>query len=241
MKGRTKKPIVEKLPVQLSQLRALAASLQAAREEERIRISREMHDGLGEMLTGIDLGLVLLANLLETKNVRCEEIDASLAELRALARETTGRVRKLCTQLRPSVLDDLGLISALEWQAGDFQKRSNIKCALELEELGPVPAELATAIFRIFQEVLTNVARHARASQINVNLKKYPSDLVLTVKDNGCGITTRDLAETKSLGLLGMQERAAMLGGTVEFLGEPGKGTEVIVRIPLTPPDPPAN
>ena len=220
------------------QLRALAARLQEAREEERIRISREMHDGMGEMLSGMEMNLAWMQTLLDEKNPRVQrkEMLEKIEVLHTLTHGAAERVRKLCTELRPSVLDDLGLVAAMEWQAREFQTRTKIRCEAKFEsEQLAASREQATAIFRIFQEILTNVARHAQASKVRVTLRKSDSNIVLEIKDNGKGIRPEDMAGTKSLGLLGMKERAGLLGGKMEIAGAPGKGTRVSVTIPIAP------
>ncbi len=218
------------------QLRALAARLQAAREEERIRISREIHDDLGELLTGLKMGLAWIRDRLEEPSSAENRgpLREKIAAMGLLADSTTHRVRKLCTELRPSILDDLGLVAAIEWQTREFQKRTNIRCEASLEEKQIVATpDQATALFRILQEVLTNVARHSQASKVRVSLKAESRNLVMEVKDNGRGIQPEELSGTGSLGLLGMQERAAVLGGTVEIHGQKGRGTIVAVTIPV--------
>ena len=146
-------------------------------------------------------------------------------------------MRKLCTELRPSILDDLGLVAAIEWQAREFQKRTNIRCEAILEEKQIVAtSDQATALFRILQEILTNVARHSQASKVRLSLKAEGRNLMMEVKDNGRGIQTGELSGTGSLGLLGMQERAAVLGGMVEIHGQKGRGTTIAVTIPVGQP-----
>ena len=147
---------------------------------------------------------------------------------------TASLMRKLCTELRPGVLDDLGLTAAIEWQAREYQMRTGLECkvSLEIGEL-EVDPERSTALFRIFQEILTNVARHAQATRVDVRVKKSRTHLSMEVKDNGRGIRESEKAGTKSLGLLGMRERAIVLGGEVEIKGHPGKGTTVRVIMPL--------
>ncbi len=217
-------------------LRALAARLQAAREEERIRISREIHDRLGETLTGLKFSFGWMRTTLEngdTQEVRKQLLER-IAAMGALADDTAHHVRKLCTELRPSVLDDLGIVPAIEWQVSEFQARTNIRAEAKAEVRHLVASrDQATALFRICQEILTNVARHAQASKVRVALKAVGGNLLLQVKDNGKGFKAEDMADTKTLGLLGMQERAAILGGKVEILGEPGSGTTVTVTIPM--------
>ena len=219
------------------QLRALAARLQAAREEERLRISREMHDGLGEMLTRMDVTLALMRPLLETPAGEAGPRAAleKIVELRGLISGTANLVRDLCTELRPAVLDDLGLVPALEWQAQQFQNRTGIRCELRLPEHVPLNNEQALTLFRIFQELLTNIARHSQASKMQLCLQSSGNEVIMEVRDNGVGMRLETGAETKSLGLLGMRERATLLGGAVEFAGRPGKGTVVTVRLPAAP------
>ncbi|HYL81707.1 MAG TPA: sensor histidine kinase [Candidatus Acidoferrum sp.] len=143
-------------------------------------------------------------------------------------------VRRIATDLRPRVLDDLGLVAALEWQAQEFQGRTGIPCRFQVDEAEPSPdPTVDTAVFRICQETLTNVARHAAASQVTIRLKEEAGVLVLTVADNGRGITDQGLAKRTSLGLFGMRERARLLGGSVAIDGRPGEGTTVAVSIPL--------
>jgi signal transduction histidine kinase len=148
--------------------------------------------------------------------------------------ETMQTVRAIATQLRPSLLDDLGLAAAIEWQAKDFQKRSGILCDLTLPGDDPrLSRDQATAIFRIFQEILTNVARHAQATKVWVHLGEQQDGIVMEVEDNGVGISPAQLAERRSLGLLGMRERAGAFGGAVEIVGSKGQGTTVIVQMPV--------
>ena len=218
------------------QLRALAARLQAAREEERIRISREIHDDLGELLTGLKMGLAWIRDRLEEPPSAQNRapLREKIAAMGLLADSTTNRVRKLCTELRPSILDDLGLVAAIEWQAREFQKRTNIRCEASLEEKQIIATpDQATALFRILQEILTNVARHSQASKVRVSLKAEGRNLLMEVKDNGRGIEPQQVSGSGSLGLLGMQERAAVLGGTVKIQGQKGRGTTVAVTIPI--------
>jgi len=221
------------------QLRALAGRLEASREQERIRVSRDIHDGLGEMLTAIEMGLAWMRALLSHKYAAGdrEKLLERINALCGLTGGTADRVRKLCTRLRPAVLDDLGLVPAIEWQTHEFQTRTNIRCETKFEdkELTASPDQ-ATAIFRILQEILTNVARHAHASKVRVLLKRGRANVILEVRDNGKGIRPEQLAGSKSFGLLGMRERAALLGGNVEIRGQPGKGTTATVTIPVAGP-----
>ncbi|EEF57193.1 PAS domain S-box protein [Pedosphaera parvula] len=218
------------------ELRALAAHLQFIREEERKHITREIHDELGQSLTGFKMDLAWMrARLLgeDSKASRQQLID-KIENMARLIDETANVVRRLCTELRPGVLDDLGLTAAIEWQIREYQNRTGIRCSTEIEsgDLG-VDAERSTALFRIFQELMTNTARHAQASRVEVSLKRIGSEIVLEVRDNGRGIKENEKAGTKSLGLVGMRERALVLGGELEIAGKPGRGTMVRVRVPL--------
>ncbi len=222
------------------QLRALAAYLQSVREEERARIAREVHDELGQTLTGLKVDLTWLERKMTEVGgagelPQCEE---RLRELPGRVDAIIGTVRKIATELRPPVLDDLGLEAAIEWQIQEFEKRTGITCrfhsSLKRADLDP---DRATAVFRIFQETLTNVVRHAHATQVNIYLREEEDKLILEVQDNGRGLTGRELSGSKSLGLLGMRERATMLDGEVNIIGRQGKGTTVGVRIPIHRPE----
>jgi len=219
---------------QAIQLRALAARLQTSREEERLRISRELHDELGAALTAHKYGLEWIRLRLDKPAISRKQIFEKLDSLTTLADTTAGRVRQLCTELRPPILDDLGLAATIEWQAREFKTRTNIRCDIAgLPDTSNLNNEQATAIFRIFQEILTNVARHSNASIVRVRLKITDGCLVLEVKDNGKGISPDKMAGGGSFGLMGMRERALLLGGEVVINGAPGKGTTVTVSVPI--------
>ncbi len=212
------------------QLRALAAHIESIREEERKRLARDIHDQLGQTLTALKIDLTgLLRDLPASAGPQAKKAESILK----LSTETIQAVRRIASELRPGVLDDLGLVAAVEWAAEEFQSRTGTACKLELPAEGAAiePAH-ATAIFRIFQETLTNVARHARATRVDVRLARSEGDLILEVYDNGAGIPDEKLTETHSLGILGMRERAALLGGNLVIRGVPGEGTAVTVRIP---------
>jgi signal transduction histidine kinase len=220
----------ERLRVSEESLRALAAKQQTVREEERARIAREIHDQLGQALTGLKMDLTWLNARLPGQKTVAEKVKSMFK----LIDDTIQSVRKIATLLRPEVLDQLGLAAAVGWQARDFQMRTGIRCKVSLPA-EPVAAgpELSTAAFRIFQELLTNVARHAQATRVEVSLGAEAGRLVLEVRDNGKGISEVEMTGAKSLGLLGMRERAMAFGGTVEFAGAGGKGTRVTVVLPL--------
>lgn len=224
----------EKLRNSHEQLRALNTHLQHVREEERTRISREVHDELGQALTGLKLDLTWLAGklprgarpLLRKIKTMSENIDS-----------TIHAIRRVATELRPGILDTLGLIAAIEWQSSEFQERTGIFCEvkIELEETTMEP-ELTTVCFRIFQETLTNIIRHAQATHVEVKLSHHGDSLVLTVRDNGRGIAEKEIVNAHSIGLIGMRERAAHVGGDVLFFGLPGQGTTVTMRLPMPAP-----
>ncbi len=225
----------EELKSSREQLRALAASLQSAREEERSRIAREIHDNLGQALTGLKMSLSWLDKKLSEvgDGVPPPLLLNEIASMSKLIDAAIQMVREISAELRPGVLDDLGLVAAVEWQAQEFQTRMGIRCRFTstLENI-TLDKEQSTAIFRILQETLTNVARHANATRVNITLRKKAGNLILEVRDNGRGITESEISNPRSLGLLGMRERALLLGGNVEISGTPGKGTAVTVKIP---------
>ncbi len=219
----------ERLRESEDKLRRLAAHLISVREEERAHIAREIHDELGQVLTGIKMEVGWLAKRLKEPSLL--EKTESMAKL---IDSTVQTVRKIATGLRPEMLDDMGLVAAVAWQAKDFQKRTGIRCRTKLPpESTKTDLEISTAVFRIFQEILTNVARHARATRVDIDLSVSDEAVSLEVLDNGVGIPSSDLHGRRSLGLLGMQERALLFGGEVVISGNPGQGTRVQVRIPM--------
>jgi signal transduction histidine kinase len=219
----------ERLRESEDKLRRLAAHLISVREEERAHIAREIHDELGQVLTGIKMEVGWLAKRLKEPAL-LEKTDS----MSKLIDSTVQTVRKIATGLRPEMLDDMGLIAAVGWQAKDFQKRTGIRCRTKLPPEGTkLDLDVSTTAFRIFQEILTNVARHSRATRVDIDLAVTEELLKLEVADNGVGIPDSDLNGRKSLGLLGMQERALLFGGTVRISGTPGHGTGVSVQIPI--------
>ena len=216
-------------------LRRLSARLQAGREEERTRMAREIHDELGGALTGLKMDIARLR-----KGIGKHDREALLeitGAMSALVDTTIQTVRRIATELRPGILDDFGLAAAIEWQLQEFQTRAGIECRL-LSNAGEMSLDPAssTAVFRVFQETLTNVARHAQASRVEVNLEECADYLLLQVRDNGRGINTDELSGIKSLGLVGMRERIHLLSGELDIQGAPGEGTTVLVKVPLRKP-----
>ena len=212
----------------LRELHALTGELQRGREEERTRVAREIHDELGQALTSIDLDLLSVAHELTHQPER-DRIES----IRRRVDATIDSVRRIATELRPALLDDLGLVAAVEWAARDFEAHTHITCRLSLPagELAVNPDQ-ATAVFRIFQEALTNIARHAGATEVDVHLAEEDQAVVLRVHDNGRGFDETQMAERGSLGIVGMRERAAAAGGELTVHGIPGEGTSVSLRVP---------
>ncbi len=214
------------------QLRELSARLQSVREEERTHIARVIHDELGQTLTGLKMDVAWLQRHLDQQQPALLEKTQAMSDLIDITIQT---VRRISSELRPGILDDLGLVATIEWQLQEFQTRSGIQGKLiSAPEETTLDADGATAAFRIFQEILTNVARHAQATQVEVTLEESAAFLTLQVQDNGRGMTESEIHSSKSIGLLGMQERARLRAGEVQFQGTPGKGTTVTVRLPLS-------
>ena len=220
----------EKLRNSREQLRNLSAHLHTVREQERTSIAREIHDELGQALTALKMDLSWLGNKYRTHEPLVEKMKSMVK----LVDSTIRTVKKISSELRPVVLDDLGLAAAIEWQAAEFQKRSGIGC-----EVNFVPDDIildraiSTTIFRIFQEALTNVMRHAGATKVTVSLEERDGEVFLGVQDNGKGITEKQMTDPKSFGLIGMRERVQFFGGEVRITGARGKGTSLAITIPL--------
>jgi two-component system sensor histidine kinase UhpB len=216
------------------QLRALTSHLQQRQEEERRRLAREIHDELAQALTALKLDVAWLSRCLSAADPACRE---RLHDMAAMLDRLVDSVRRIGTELRPDILDDLGLAAAIEWHLQEVRKRTGMACELSLpaEEI-PLDQERATAMYRIFQEALTNVLRHAEASRIAVRLAREADALVLQVADDGKGMTPDRAADHRALGLLNMQERAHLWGGAVTIASRPGQGTTVTVRLPYACP-----
>jgi PAS domain S-box-containing protein len=221
----------EQLKASLAQLRALAARLQSVREEERTSISREIHDELGQACTAIKMDLALIGRRL-TK--RQSQLHAKVYSAIQLADNMIGTLRRIASELRPRTLDDLGLQAALESQAQEFESRTGISCNVILpQERLSLDADRSTAIFRIFQESVTNVARHAQATRVEARLVEENDRVIFQVVDNGRGFDPEEARARKSLGLVGMQERALLLNGDLKIEGVSGVGTTLTLTIPV--------
>lgn len=216
-------------------MRALSAHVESVREDERTGIAREIHDELGQALTALRIDLAWIARRASSDDPIPR--DAVLEKLRAMTEMTDGviqQVRRISAQLRPGVLDDLGLVAAVEWQAHEFEKRTGTACVVDANlDDAPLDPAISTAIFRIFQEALTNVARHAEASRVEVKLARAHGSIRLEVHDDGRGITPEAAASPKAFGLLGIRERARQLGGTATIRGAPSEGTTIVLDVPL--------
>ena len=223
------------LQASLRRLRKLSRRLEGIREEERGRIARELHDELGVGLTCLKIDISRLGGLLGERLGTAErvKVDERIKGMKEQVDATIASVQRIVAELRPGVLDDLGLVAAIEWQCRDFQRRTGItcRCAVSHEDLRVDP-EHATAVFRICQEALTNVARHAQATTVDVRLEDLGTGVLLQVQDNGRGIPPDRLVDAKSFGLLGMRERASLLGGDVQIDSREGEGTTIALRLP---------
>jgi PAS domain S-box-containing protein len=227
----------EALKATTEQLRALSARVQSAREEEGQRIAREIHDELGGALTGLLWDLQNIDKSLLTLDQRPEldRIRGRIASMTELIDSTISTVRRISSDLRPALLDDVGLVAAIQWYLQQFQARTGIRCEYDASiETVDVDADRANAVFRICQEILTNVLRHAAATRVRVQVRQDERWLVLGVEDDGRGITDEESRGERSLGLVGMRERARLVGGDITVGALPGGGTSVIVRVPLT-------
>ena len=214
-----------------AELRNLSRHLQTVREEERAIISRDVHDELGQLLTALKIDLLWLRSKLPEEHQRLLE---KTREMEKHFDEAVRVVKRISADLRPAILDDLGLTTAIEWHAQEFQKRTGIVCKVESGfDCSTLDLERSTALFRIFQETLTNICRHAEATRVEVTLTVQGDELVATITDNGKGITDKRLADPLSLGLIGMRERALSFGGEVTIKRLPDGGTSVRAIIPL--------
>ncbi len=220
-------------------LRALASHLQSVREEERIHIAREIHDELGQALTGLKFDITSLAKSCQAQERAATVDDGVVTEktqgMCLAIDRIINSVRRIASGLRPEVLDEIGLAAAVEWQAREFSRRTGIRCLVALQPGFHDPdQQRSTALFRMFQELLTNVARHANATRVAVTLSEADGESIsLTVEDNGRGMQQGQFESSKSLGFLGLRERALAFAGSVEVKGEEGQGTRVSVSIPL--------
>jgi len=213
------------------QLRQLFFYTQNIREEERARIAREIHDELGQQLTGLKMDVFWLGKQLQSPPAAIQDKMKGMIDL---IDSTVRSVRRISSELRPGILDDLGLVAALDWQSNEFQKRTEIECRFQSETNEQhFEKNISTGIFRIFQETLTNVARHAEATKISSTLEQDNQTIILTINDNGKGFDEKQLSAKRTLGIVGMGERAAMMGGELKINSAPGKGTTTVLKVPF--------
>ncbi len=222
----------ESLQKSHSAFRELASHLETIRESERTRIAREIHDELGQQLTGLKMDISWINKKVKSED---EAVQNKMKDIIQLIDNTVITVRRIATQLRPDILDDLGLISAMDWQSEDFQKRHEIKSTFTSNVSHVIlTSDISTNIFRIFQESLTNISRHAKATEVVTTLNVENDKLTLTIKDNGIGINENDIINKKTLGILGMKERALLIKGKYDIYNNIDKGTSVIISVPLS-------
>ncbi len=225
------KEAYNKLEESQKQLQALAEYLEKIREEERTYIAREIHDDLGQTLTALKIDLAWL--LKNHKNPKTPT-ESKLNGMLKLVDSTIKTVQKISSQLRPGILDDLGFIAAIEWATSEFQQRTNIKCNLQISpQFFEIQENISVALFRIYQEILTNISRHANAKKVKITIEKNKDELSLFVKDDGKGIDKNKIDDPKSLGLLGIKERVRGLKGNLKITGEKGEGTSIEIILPL--------
>jgi signal transduction histidine kinase len=231
---RLSEQLEQRVAQRTAELRALSASVQSAREDEGTRIAREIHDELGSALTALKWEIEGLFPLVSTQN---PEVQKKLEAMMRLADSIINGAKRIASELRPGILDDLGLIEAIESHAQQLQDRTGIIISFDstLDAI-TLNREQSIAVFRIFQEALTNILRHANATRVSISAEEQAGELILTIRDNGKGISDEARSRPLSLGLLGMQERAHLVGGTIDIAGTAGKGTTVSLRIPVSQP-----
>jgi len=217
-------------------LHSLALRLELAREEERARVARELHDELGQVLTSLKLEFMWLVDQLRNTEPKPGiQLVNKLQSLIGLIEIGIQSVRQISSDLRPAVLDHLGMREAIQWEATKFEARTGIRCRVAWQlKTEPADRTKQLALFRILQEALTNVVRHAHAGAVRIGVRGRGKMLTVTIRDNGRGITKAEIASVESIGLLGMSERARMLGGRATITGAPGRGTTVTVCVPIS-------
>jgi PAS domain S-box-containing protein len=212
------------------ELAAFAAEASAVREQEKTRVARELHDELAQSLTALKMDTIWVRDRLRTDP---EAAAAKLSQMLALIDASVAATRRIAADLRPLLLDDLGLAPAIEWLVQNFSQRTGVPCELEIDEALDLQEPYATAVFRMVQESLANVAKHARAARVRVRVALEEGEMVLSVEDDGVGFATGGPRKTNSLGLIGLRERAHLLQGRVELRTAPGEGTRVEAHIPI--------
>jgi PAS domain S-box-containing protein len=220
----------EEIKMSYQQLKALTSHLEGIREEERSRIALEIHDELGQQLTGLKMDASWILKKLKDSD---KDIGYKMAGMIALIEETVRTVKRISSELRPGILDDLGLIAALEWQSQEFSKRTGIECIFFSSIMDAEPEKtLATNIFRVYQEALTNVARHSMAVRVETTIEIQDGKMRLIITDNGRGFDKDEVKGRNSLGLIGMRERANNFNGLLNISTEVGRGTTIVLELP---------
>jgi signal transduction histidine kinase len=218
-----------------SQMRDFAAHLQKVREEERTSLARTLHDNFGQLLTGLKMEVSVMEKAIgKLINFnRIPDLSDKIKTIKSVLDDSVALTGKISMELRPSILDNFGLIPAVEWLVSDFSKKSGIKCNLicGIEELN-LNKSHCTEIFRIIQESLTNVVRHANATLVNIRIELLNEYYEIEIEDNGKGITQDEIKSPMAMGLLGMKERTVIFNGKIEISGKPGKGTKIVLKIP---------
>jgi signal transduction histidine kinase len=230
----SRKMIEEDLRKSHSQLRSLTSHIEKIREDERAAIAREMHDELGQILTSLKMNIAFTRKAVEAEHLEMkrENLLHELQTMNSSIDTAVAEVRKLITQLRPDLLDKLGLLAALEWYSEEFQKSTKISCSLKSAGAAlSLSSEKDLAVFRIVQEAMTNIVKYAGASFVNIRLESGDNKLIVEISDDGKGISEEEIKGEKSFGLMGMRERAVLIGGKLEITGTPGRGT--LVRLIL--------
>ena len=217
------------------ELQQLNQHLMDARENERATIAMEIHDELGQALTAIKIDLNWVLGHIADSAKSFQKISGIIA----LTNDTIKIVQRISAELRPGLLDDLGLVAAIEWYSDEFEQRTGIKCELMLEDLPDGDKRISLALFRILQEALTNVIRHANAKTVRITLRYASRGITMIIEDDGVGISQEKIANGKSLGLIGMRERARQINGSIEFSKNTVAGTKIVTLIP-TPTHEPA-
>jgi PAS domain S-box-containing protein len=220
----------EKLRGSYEQLRMLSAHIREAREKERTEIARELHDVLGQILTVINMDLSWMNKKIPAQE---KELLSKVSTTRTLVKQAIKTVQKVSSGLRPVILDDFGIAAALANGVKEFQDQTGIAASFTGDQAIDIDKERSSALYRIFQEALTNVIRHAKATKLEVSLQKSASGIQLTLKDNGRGISDEEISDKRSLGILGMRERASFIGGRIDISGSKGVGTRIMVELPL--------
>lgn len=232
-----RKQMEEELRESLMQLRNLASHLQTIREEERTKIARNIHDSMGQILAMLKINLSLIESEIKSKKTPIKQLHLleELKDMKVAVDDAVQKTRELIRELRPEVLDNLGLLEALKWQAKEFENRNQIRCSFtpEVKKID-LDMQKSIAIFRIFQEILSNVLRHSKATLVKINFFRENENLILEVNDNGVGFSKSRISHPDSFGLLGMKERAHVFRGELTINSEKGKGTTIILSIPVS-------